>query len=131
LRSGLAQSIEITPTYGISEEDMARMLLDSIAHAQEDVRMRGILEARNEANNLLLAGEKFLQQNDQILEEEEKANTKVLLTALREATKTDDKDVIHTAIEALNDYTMPLAHRAMDETIRTAMTGKGISTTNY
>lgn len=131
LRSGLAQSIEITPTYGISEEDMARMLLDSIAHAQEDVRMRGILEARNEANNLLLAGEKFLQQNDQILEEEEKANTKVLLTALREATKTDDKDVIHTAIEALNEYTMPLAHRAMDETIRTAMTGKGISTTNY
>ncbi len=126
LRSGVEQQIDIRPTYGIDEEAMAKMLLDSIAHAQEDMRIRAVLEARNEANNLLLAGDKFLQQNDAILSDEEKNTTKSLLTALREATKTEDKDVIHRAIETLNDYTTPLAHRAMDTTILTAMKGKAV-----
>lgn len=126
LRSGVEQEIDVQPTYGISEEAMAQMLLDSISHAQEDMRVRGVLEARNEANNLLQAGDKFLQQNDAILTEEEKATTNALLSALQEATKTEDKDVIHRAIEALNTYTTPLAHRAMDETIRDAMRGKKV-----
>jgi molecular chaperone HscA len=126
LRSELEQQIDIQPAYGITEEDMARMLLDSITHAGEDMKIRGVLEARNEANNLLLAGVKFLQQNDGILTEEEKVNTNALLKALNEATQTEDKDVIHQAIETLNNYTMPLAHRAMDQTIRAAMSGKKI-----
>lgn len=126
LRSDVEQQIDIRPTYGIDEEEMAKMLLDSIAHAQEDMRVRAVLEARNEANNLLLAGDKFLQQNDDILSEEEKIATKALLTALRDATKTDDKDVIHRAIETLNDYTTPLAHRAMDKSILAAMKGKAV-----
>jgi molecular chaperone HscA len=127
LRSGLEQHIEIKPTYGISEEDMARMLLDSISHAQEDMTARGVLEARNEANNLLLAGNKFLQQNDDILDETEKATTIAMLNALREATAGDDKDRIHQAIETLNTYTTPLAHRSMDKTVRAAMQGKKVS----
>lgn len=126
LRSGLEQQIDIQPAYGITEEDMARMLLDSITHASEDMKVRGVLEARNEANNLLLAGVKFLQQNDGILTEEEKVNTNALLKALNEATQTEDKDVIHQAIKTLNNYTMPLAHRAMDTNIRAAMAGKKI-----
>jgi len=126
LRSGVAQEIDIRPTYGISEEDMARMLLDSIAHASEDMRIRGLLEARNEANNLLNAGDKFLQQNVDILTETEKATTNSLLTALKTATETEDKDLIHRAIEDLNAYTSPLAHRAMDTTIREAMRGKRV-----
>ena len=127
LRSDLEQTIDIRPTYGISEEEMAQMLLESIAHAQEDMRARGVLEARNEANNLLLAGEKFIAQNEAIFSEEEKATTRRLLAALRETTQGDDKDAIHRAIETLNDYTTPLAHRAMDQTIRAAMQGKKVS----
>lgn len=126
LRSGVEQEIDIRPTYGISEEDMARMLLDSISHASEDMRIRSLLEARNEANNLLNSGDKFLQQNDSILTETEKATTKSLLIALQEATQSEDKDLIHRAIEELNAYTSPLAHRAMDQTIRTAMKGKKV-----
>ena len=127
LRSGVEQEIDIRPTYGIDEEAMAKMLLDSIAHAKEDMRVRGFVEARNEANNLLSAGDKFLHQNDSILSEEEKHTTKSLLTALLEATKTEDKDVIHRAIETLNAYTTPLAHRALDHSIQTAMRGKAMS----
>ncbi|MEQ1745898.1 MAG: Fe-S protein assembly chaperone HscA [Saprospiraceae bacterium] len=126
LRSGVEQEIDIRPTYGISEEDMARMLLDSISNASADMRVRGLLEARNEANNLLLAGDKFLRQNEGLFSETEKTTTMALLSALKNATETDDKDLIHRAIEELNTYTVPLAHLAMDETIRGAMRGKKV-----
>ncbi len=126
LRSNLETTVEIRPTYGITEEEMGMMLLDSIRNAQSDMTVRGLLEARNEANNLLLSGQKFLEQNTDILSEEEKAETNALLTALRETVSGDDKDLIHKAIETLNEYTLPLAHRAMDTNIRAAMTGKKI-----
>ena len=127
LRSNLEQLIEIKPTYGITEEEMALMLLDSIAHAQGDMKIRSLLEARNEANNLLLSGQKFLTQNEEILSAEEKSNTASMLETLRLATGTDDKDAIHRAIEELNTYTMPLAHRAMDATVLAAMQGKSLA----
>ncbi len=127
LRSNLEQLIEIRPTYGITEEEMALMLLDSIAHAQGDMKIRSLLEARNEANNLLLSGQKFLTQNEAILSVEEKSNTASMLEILRLATETDDKDAIHRAIEELNTYTMPLAHRAMDATVLAAMQGKSLA----
>jgi len=126
LRSNLETQVEIKPTYGISEEEMALMLIDSIQNAESDMKVRGVLEARNEASNLLLSGQKFLQQNDAILSEEEKMVTNALLNELLEATKTEDKDVIHRAIETLNLYTTPLAHRALDSNIRAAMAGKKI-----
>jgi molecular chaperone HscA len=126
LRSNLEQHIEIRPTYGITEAQMGRMLLDSIQHAQVDMKARGLLEARNEANNLLLAGDKFLKQNDAILNDIEQATTRELLADLRTAVAGEDKDAIHRAIETLNTYTTPLAHRAMDATIGAAMTGKQI-----
>lgn len=126
LRSGVAQSIDIRPTYGITEEDMAKMLLDSIANARGDMAIRGLLEARNEAFNLLLSGEKFLKQHDALLSDAEKAETRALLEALRTQAALDDKDAIHQAIEALNTYTAPLAHRVMDNVIGTAMRGTRI-----
>jgi molecular chaperone HscA len=124
LRSEMEQKIEIKPTYGIDEEAMALMLLDSITNAQSDMKIRGVLEARNEANNILLSGEKFLVQNAAILSENEVETTKNLLNALRESTKGDDKDAIQKAIETLNEYTTPLAHRALDVNIQGALMGK-------
>lgn len=126
LRSGVAQSIDIRPTYGITEEDMAKMLLDSIANARGDMAIRGLLEARNEASNLLLSGEKFLKQHDALLSDTEKAETTALLEALRAQAAQEDKDAIHQAIETLNAYTAPLAHRVMDNVIGEAMRGKKI-----
>ncbi|MBK8967703.1 MAG: Fe-S protein assembly chaperone HscA [Lewinellaceae bacterium] len=127
LRSGVEQETDIRPTFGITEEEMAAMLLDSISHAQEDMRSRGLLEARNEADHLLQAGVKFLKQNENILTPEEKKETKMLLDALKTAADSSDKDNILQAVEALNSYTAPLAHRAMDQTIQAAMQGKKVS----
>lgn len=126
LRSGLEQQIEVKPTYGITEEEMGRMLLDSIAHAQDDMKTRGVLEARNEANNLILSGEKFLEQNASILSEEETNQTKALLEQLIVIRNGEDKDAIHAAIEALNTYTTPLAHRALDANIANALKGQSL-----
>lgn len=126
LRSNLETQVEIKPTYGISEEEMALMLLDSIKNAETDMAARGLLEARNEANNLLLSGKKFLEQNEAILSEEEKTETLRLLDLLGAAVKGDSKDAIHEQIEVLNAYTTPLARRALDVNISAAMSGKAI-----
>jgi Fe-S protein assembly chaperone HscA len=126
LRSNLETSVEIRPTYGITEEEMALMLIDSIQHAQEDMTARGLLEARNEANNILLSGDKFLLQNAAILSETEKAETRQLLDILRNLVPGNDKDAILAAMEELNAYTAPLAHRALDHNIQEAMKGQKI-----
>ncbi|MBL7826626.1 MAG: Fe-S protein assembly chaperone HscA [Saprospiraceae bacterium] len=126
LRSGLETQVEIKPTYGITEEEMGMMLLDSIQNAQSDIAIRGLLEARNEAQNLLLSGEKFLKQHDAILSAAEISETRQLLQTLKDACAGSDKDLIHRQIEALNEYTTPLAHRAMDSAIGNAMKGKRV-----
>lgn len=126
LRSNVEQSIEIRSAYGLSEEQMAKMLLDSIQNAQQDMKKRALLEARNEANNIILSADKFLKQNKDILSEEEKATTQSLTEALKTAVKGEDKDLINKCMEDLNDYTKPLAHRAMDVTIGAAMKGRQV-----
>ena len=126
LRSNVATSIDIKPTYGITEEEMGKMLIDSIQNAQSDMKIRSLLEARNESNNILLSADKFLIQNAEILTKEETENTILLLNALREATGGEDKDLINKRMEELNQYTAPLAHRAMDVNIQKAMAGKKI-----
>ncbi len=126
LRSGVEQEIDIKAQYGISEEEMAKMLIDSIQNAKGDMEKRALLEARNEANNIILSGEKFIVHNAKILSDEETKTTKALLEALRQTVAGEDKDAINKAMEELNAYTGPLAHRAMDVNIAAAMKGKKI-----
>jgi molecular chaperone HscA len=126
LRSGVEQAIGIRPQYGLTEEEMAKMLLDSIEHAQEDMQTRALLEARNEANHILKSAEKFLKQNEDLLSESEKATTQSLVRELETVAAKTDKDLINKAIRDLNEFTAPLAHRAMDKTILEAMKGKKV-----
>jgi len=126
LRSGMVQEITIRAAYSLSEEEMALMLIDSMQNAQSDMQTRALLEARNEANNIVLATEKFLIQNASILSSYEKNKTKKLNAALKNASAGDNKDAILAAIENLNHYTEPLAHRALDVNIAEAMKGKQI-----
>lgn len=127
LRSGIAQQIEIKATYGISEEEMALMLIDSIQNASSDMAVRALLEAKNEANNMLLSANKFLKQHHNILTPEERAETQRLTDLLRGAVGGSNKDEIQRAQDDLNTYTTPLAHRALDVTIQETMKGKKIS----
>ncbi len=126
-RSQVEQTIEVKPQYGISEEEMAQMLIDSIRNAQQDMLTRGLLEARNEANSILLSADKFIQQHAALLSEEERTTLVQLTEVLRNAVQGSDKNEINQAMEKLNTYSAPLAHRAMDHTIAEAMQGKKIS----
>ncbi len=125
-RSGVEQEVEMRSQYGISEEEMARMLIDSIQHAHEDMAARALLEARNEAQSVLLAGERFLKQNDTLLTAEEKASLIALSEELRLAALGADKDLINKAMEDLNTYSAPLAHRALEANVAQALKGQSV-----
>ncbi|MGB0862296.1 MAG: molecular chaperone DnaK [Saprospiraceae bacterium] len=126
LRSGVEQTVEMRSQYGLSEEEMAEMLIDSIQNAQSDMAKRAVLEAKNEANNIIRSAEKFLEQNGRLLTEEEIATTQSLTTALKKSVEGEDKDVINQAMDDLNQFTSPLAHRAMDVNIKEAMSGRKV-----
>ncbi|MEM1214606.1 MAG: molecular chaperone DnaK [Bacteroidota bacterium] len=126
LRSGVAQEIEIRSQYGISEEEMAKMLIDSIQNAQGDMATRALLEARNEANSVLLATDKFLSQNADWMTEEQTAGVKQHAESLRQAVAGTDKDAINVAMETLNEYARPLAHEALDKNVAKAMKGEQV-----
>lgn len=123
LRSNVETSVEIKSTYGISEEEMALMLIDSIKNAEEDVKKRALLESINEANNVTLATDKFLIQNQAILTAEEIETTTSLNEALKSSVKSGTKDDIEAAMKRLNDYSTPLAHKALDINIGEALKG--------
>jgi molecular chaperone HscA len=124
LRSGVEQTVEMRSPYGISEEEMGRMLLESIQNAKGDMAVRALIEARTEAQNVVLAAHKFIKQNAAILTKEEAEKTIEFVAALEVALKGEDKDLIHQRMEELNEYSTPLAHRALDANIADAMKGK-------
>jgi len=126
LRSGVEQSIEVKSQYGLTDEDLEKMLLDSIAHAKDDIAMRALVEARTEGEQLLGTTEKFIQKNTSYLSKEELMDTANAMQALQLALTMEDKDLIHTKIEELNNISRPYAERVMDEAIAVAMKGKAI-----
>ena len=126
LRSNVEQMVEMRSPYGISEEEMAKMLIDSVQNAQQDIKIRGLIEARTEAQSVLQATDKFLKQNVDILSKEEVEEMLAMAKLLEEAVAGEDKDLINKQMELLNDFARPLAERAMDRTVSDAMQGKKI-----
>lgn len=126
LRSGAEQGIEIKPQYGLTDEEVEKMLMDSITYAKEDMQTRALVEAKTEGNQLLDTTQQFLEKNSSFLSEEELAKTKSATTYLRELLSSDNKDEIHKAIERLNDISRPYAERLMDQAISVALKGKTI-----
>ncbi len=123
-RSDTKTEVVIKSQYGVSEEDMARMLLDSIQNAESDMKMKVLLEARNEAANILLGVDRFIGQNKELLSEEQFTELTRLNAVLVDAKNGEDKDAINLAIQKVNEYTAPMAHLAMDKAIQDAMKGK-------
>jgi molecular chaperone HscA len=126
LRSGVAQSIEVTPKYGLTDEQMEQMLLDSLSNAKEDMQLRALVEARTEAEQMLDTVQKFLDKNSALLNDEEIALTRDQMGILRETIAGADKNSIQKETEILNEITRPYAERLMDAALRDAMKGKKI-----
>jgi Fe-S protein assembly chaperone HscA len=118
LRSGTQASVEVRPTYGLSEAEVERMIDDSLEHAEEDVRARGLIEARNEADTVLRATEKAMVQGAAFLGADEAARIRVAMTTLAAAHREPDAGAIREATARLNEATQPLAERLMDSALR-------------
>lgn len=126
LRSGAAQSVDVKPQYGLTDEEVEKMLLDSLTHAKDDIKTRALVEATTEAQQMLDTTEKFLTKHRELLSEEEISTTRNCMGQLREAINSKDKDAIHNATEVLNDVSRPYAERVMEGALKDAMRGKKV-----
>lgn len=127
LRSGVEQIIEVKPQYGLTDEEVEKRLLDSIAHASDDIRVRSLVEAKTEGEQIIGTTEKFIQKNTAYLSQEEIYSTNSAIAALQETLLNGDKDSILKKIEELNMISKPYAERIMDLAVSKAMSGKKIT----
>jgi len=126
LRSGVEQIIEVKPALDLTDDQVEKMLQDSIENAAADMVLRALVEARTEGEQLLAVTEKFMVKHQSLLTPEEVTQTALALQALQLAITMEDKNLIQTKIEALNETTRPFAERAMDEAVKGALKGKSI-----
>jgi molecular chaperone DnaK (HSP70) len=124
-RSGKEAEIEVQPSYGLTDEQVESMILESFDTAEEDFRQRQIIEARNEAGTILAALEKGRKSPawGQLTSDEKKKIAK-LEKALNKVKGEDDYQAIRKAIDALNQGTMRLAELMMDSAVSSALKGK-------
>ncbi len=110
--TGKEQSIVIKASSGLSDEEVENMVKDAEAHAEEDRKMKELIEARNSADNLIHASEKSLKDLGDQVDESEKAAIDTAITELKEAVAGDDKEVIETKIAALTEAAGKVAEKA-------------------
>ena len=125
-RTKTQTEITIKSQYGISEEEMGKMLIDSIKNAKVDMETKALVDAKNEGSALVFSAEKFIKQNKTILSEEEIATMSRQVADLKAVLDVTDKDVIYAKITVLNEYSEPLAEKAMNHNISMAMKGQSL-----
>jgi Fe-S protein assembly chaperone HscA len=122
LRSGHEHSVEVKPSYGLTDEQIEKMLLDSFEFAEEDIRKRQLVEARNEAETVMRAAEKALAERAQeLIDEDERSAIRSALAELREAMGSEDFRVIREKTEQLDDASQHLAEVIMDSALLSAL----------
>lgn len=129
-RSGLAQNMDIQPTYGLTDEEVEKMLFDSIEKAGEDLEQRQLIEARNDADITIRAAQKSLERNPDLLSPEEKMRIDASLEELIAARNGEDHNLIRGAMEAFEVSAMPLTERQVNNAIRSALKDRNISEVN-
>ena len=130
-RSGKEAEIEVQPSYGLTDEQVESMLLESFDFAEEDFRQRQVIEARREADTIFSALEKGRANEAwHKLTKNERDQIAKLEQALRAVKDGEDYHAIRSGIDALNQGTMRLAELMMDTAVATALKGKSMDETN-
>ena len=130
-RSGKEAEIQVQPSYGLTDDQVESMILDSFDNAEEDFRKRQLIEARNETATIFAALEKGKKSPawGQLTSDEKKQIAK-MEKALTAVNKEDDYQAIRKAIDALNQGTMRLAELMMDTAVSSALKGKTMDETD-
>nr|WP_315465082.1 Fe-S protein assembly chaperone HscA [uncultured Rhodoferax sp.] len=124
--SGVEARIDVKPSYGLTDDQIAAMLKDSFSTAEADMRARALVEARVDADRLLLATRSALDIDGDLLDEAERASVDQAMLHVREAIGVTDPAVIEAAVKALADVTEPFAAMRMNRGITKALAGKNI-----
>jgi molecular chaperone DnaK (HSP70) len=127
VRTGRERSVEVKPSYGLTDEEIERLLEESIDFAEEDVSKRLLIEARTEADTVLHATEKALRQHASFLVENEGERILAAMRALQESKEGEDYNRIRDLTDALSEVTTPFAQRIMDASIQEALQQKRLS----
>src|SRR5256884_7060835 len=126
-RTNKYQPIEVQPTYGLTDEQVEQMILESFEYAETDIETRLVIEARNEAETVLNATAKGTADEQYAnISEEEKAEIAAAVARLREVMRGNDHQVIRQAIERLGNATMHLAELIMNTAISKALKDKRV-----
>ncbi|MGI9103862.1 MAG: Fe-S protein assembly chaperone HscA [Terriglobales bacterium] len=130
-RSGKEAKISVQPSYGLTDDQVENMILDSFDYAEEDFRQRQLIEARHEAATILSALEKAKSNAawQQITSDERKQIAKQE-KALRSVMEGEEHQAIRDAIDALNQGTMRLAELMMDSAVSSALKGRSMDDAN-
>jgi molecular chaperone DnaK (HSP70) len=126
-RTGQYQSVAVKPTYGLTDDEVERMILDSFEHAEADIEAREVIEARIEADRVLRATEKSVQRSEfTSLPSEERSQITAAADHLKETLKGSDHRAIRDAIEHLDQATHHLAEIIMNATIAEKLKDKRV-----
>src|SRR5712671_3802687 len=127
-RTGEQRTVEVQPSYGISDTEIERMLEDSIEYAEQDFAERQAIEARTEAQGILAATQKALVTPQAAsLTPSERTLIDVAIAALKESVSGNDYKLIRTRIDGLNNATMHLAELVMNSAVSTALQGRKLA----
>jgi molecular chaperone DnaK len=126
-RSGTEASVEVRPTYGLTDAEVQRMVEESLTHAEEDVRARLLIDARNEADTVLRATEKALGQGADLIDASEVEGILTAAAALRAVLGGEDADAVRAATDGLNHATQRLAEMLMDGALRGALQNRRLT----
>ena len=124
--SGVEASVTVKPSYGLSDDQIATMLQDSFATAQQDMQARALVEARVDADRMLLATQSALDADGDLLSSEDRTLIDQSMTALRQAHRSTDAAVVEAATKALAHVTEGFAAARMNAGIARALSGRKV-----
>jgi molecular chaperone DnaK len=125
-RTGREHSVDIKPSYGLTDEDIEQMLEESIDFGEQDIEQRLLISSRNDADQILTALEKQLREYGGLVDEEERRRIAEVVGRVELARHGEDRELLSKLVEELNEVTTPFAERIMDGAIKLALEKKSI-----
>jgi len=127
IRTNEAQSVQVKPSHGLTDDEVEGMIRESFQFAEEDIKARQVIEARTEANAIIVATDKALTRASNLISDKEKADIHRTIQRLSETQKGDDHRVIRAGISEVEKVTHHLAEMLMDATLKEALENKNVS----
>jgi molecular chaperone DnaK (HSP70) len=131
VRTGKERSVDVKPSYGLTDEEIERMLEESIDYAESDVAARLLAEARTDAETVIRQTERALRDAAGALEDDEEQHIRAAIAALREGLAGTDYNHIRDLAERLNEVSTPFAQRIMSASLKSALEQKDVRGTPW